>query len=92
VNKLYALHIDTEVLVMQDGSGIVLFSGLNGRSVFIQNKLFGTELKLAKIDMDLSEQNKRRFEIKSILNLSEEDTLKTEKWLLNNNFISAYSC
>mgnify|MGYP001081275999 CR=1 FL=1 len=92
MNKLYALHIDTEVLVMQDGSGIVLFSGLNGRSVFIQNKLFGTELKLAKIDMDLSEQNKRRFEIKSILNLSEEDTLKTEKWLLNNNFISAYSC
>jgi hypothetical protein len=81
-------------MVMQDGSGIVLFSGLNGRSAFIQNKLFGTELKLDKINinMDLAEQKKRRFEIKSILNLSQEDTVKTEKWLLNNNFISAYSC
>jgi len=93
MNASYVLHAQTKLRVMQDGSGIVLFGGLNGRSVFIQNRLFGNESSFEKFTelADSLEHSDSKFQIQSILNLSEDEALKVETWLLNNDFISAYS-
>lgn len=93
MSRSYVLHAKTDVVVMQDGSGVVLFSGFSGRCAFLQNQSFKVEDPFKKpTDTAVLLENKiQSFEIKSILSLNDVDTLKVEKWLLNNDFISILS-
>lgn len=82
----YKLHSLTEVKVMHDGSGIVLYSGLSGRSAFLQNK--DPRLNCAHAHYQLKfDRCLQNFDVRELLFLDDDSAINTEKWLLRNKFV-----
>jgi hypothetical protein len=84
----YRLHATTVSAVMDDESGIALYSGCSGRSAFLktQHKELATHVISSRLLAIFSS-----IDIQHWLNIDDEKASKLEFWLVENKFIITHS-
>ncbi|MEP1445720.1 MAG: hypothetical protein ABJK37_06365 [Paraglaciecola sp.] len=87
MNK-YRLHPKASNAVMDDESGIALYSECSGRSAFLKNQ--HQKLAIEMVSNKLLDTFSS-IDMQSWLNIDNEELYKLENWLVENKFIVKHS-